>query len=79
MPGSRNCRCKRMYFSNGAMNAAAMPLLQQGLVKFGREVNLVWRVNCIASLHSQTVNFLLFLLFPLSADSVLIKRLVELY
>lgn len=55
---------------------------QQVLVKFvktRRETSLVSELHC-TSPHNQTVNFLLFVfVFSLSADSVLIKRLLELY
>lgn len=46
--GSRNYRCMCMNISIRGINAAAVPLLQQVLVKFGREEKVVWWVNCIA-------------------------------
>lgn len=75
---SRNYRCMRMNISTRAINAAAVPFFTAGS-RTRRETSLVSELYC-TSPHNQTVNFLLFVfVFSLSADSVLIKRLLELY
>lgn len=71
----------RMNISTRAINAAAVPFFAAGSreVRTRRETSLVSELHR-TSPHNQTVNFLLFVfVFFLSADSVLIKRLLELY
>lgn len=66
---SRNYRCMRMNISMRAINAAAVPFLQQVReVWTSRETSLVSELHH-TSLHNQTVNFLLFVFFSPSLQS----------